>query len=288
MMNGLKLLLTLALLWAVPAGLGATDDLPVKVVGKSRQQIDAMLTQQGMSQPFCWQHFFEQTYPEFMGRPYGNGGAGCRAGTTLVNTETVDCVTFIENMMALALSARELARQPISTEHGRFLLYLEKLLEVRYYGGLNCTWEDRIHYWTDALRYMGAQGWLQDIGTFNGQPYQKPIYYISSHRRKYPGFDDWGRILHQERRLTHAQRYYYPLQELERYEQVAQTGDILGLTTNIDGLDVSHTGFAEWVDGELFFIHASSRAKKVVRQNIWEYLGTRTSITGVVAFRPTL
>ena len=41
-------------------------------------------------------------------------------------------------------------------------------------------------------------------------------------------------------------------------------GDIIAITTNLPGLDVAHVGIAEYINGKLHLLHASSTLGKVV------------------------
>lgn len=41
-------------------------------------------------------------------------------------------------------------------------------------------------------------------------------------------------------------------------------GDIIAITTNLPGLDVAHVGMAEYINGKLHLLHASSTLGKVV------------------------
>ena len=59
---------------------------------------------------------------------------------------------------------------------------------------------------------------------------------------------------------------YIPKQETGRSKEELgiENGDIIALATNIEGLDVSHIGFAFWQNGKLHLIHASSQEGKVI------------------------
>ena len=64
-------------------------------------------------------------------------------------------------------------------------------------------------------------------------------------------------------------------------------GDILALVTTIEGLDVTHLGFAFWQDEQLYLMHASMNEKRVVidKQTLYEYLKNRISCPGVRVVR---
>ena len=66
-----------------------------------------------------------------------------------------------------------------------------------------------------------------------------------------------------------------------------RNGDILALVTTIEGLDVTHLGFAVWKNGKLHMLHASSAAGKVINDPVplHEYMKKRKSQLGVRIFR---
>ncbi len=64
-------------------------------------------------------------------------------------------------------------------------------------------------------------------------------------------------------------------------------GDILALVTSVNGLDVSHVGFAFWENGKLHLLHASSNRECVIadEKTIYDYQKDRKSHLGVRVFR---
>jgi hypothetical protein len=66
-----------------------------------------------------------------------------------------------------------------------------------------------------------------------------------------------------------------------------RSGDILGITTSLDGMDCSHTGIAIWKDGELRLLHAPVPGAKVqiTSMPLWEYLAKNHKQTGIIVMR---
>ena len=66
-------------------------------------------------------------------------------------------------------------------------------------------------------------------------------------------------------------------------------GDIVCLTTKIDGLDVSHLGIVRFVKGKPHLLHASSTAKKVIvdKDDLFEMLKLSRNVTGIRVVRLT-
>ena len=59
---------------------------------------------------------------------------------------------------------------------------------------------------------------------------------------------------------------------------------VVGFTTSLEGLDVTHVGFAFRNDGELKFIHASSVINEVIIDELTlsDYCISRNSCTGII------
>jgi hypothetical protein len=81
--------------------------------------------------------------------------------------------------------------------------------------------------------------------------------------------------------------WYVPTARVAEAEAELRTGDVLGLATSQDGMDIAHTGLAYRDEaGVLRFLHASSAQEKVVLdKRLSECLGGRR-IMGIVAARP--
>jgi hypothetical protein len=71
-------------------------------------------------------------------------------------------------------------------------------------------------------------------------------------------------------------------------EDQLQNGDIIALATSIEGLDVTHTGFALRADDRrIHLLHASSSgAVEISALPLVEYLKKIKSNTGVIIARP--
>jgi hypothetical protein len=262
----------------------------VYIIGDSKKSIIEMLNN---DHPYSYNWFFNHFIERYKGRPYGampyEKIGGYRAGMTLVNVETMDCVTFLENFIAAALTYKKLNNDyRVYTNEQKFQMFMNHLDGIRYYNGANCTWNDRIYYFTHALDVMEKEKkLLKSVGAMAGVPFKKKINYVSTNIRKFSGITDWKRIHLMEKRLSEAKLFYFPLDKLEDYRQVAYNGDLVALATDVKGLDVSHCGFIHVQEGDLYFSHASSVAKQVVhKEDFRNYLSKRTSITGIFVYRP--
>ena len=267
----------------------ATHNTKVYVIGSSKKSLIELLNN---DHPYNYQWFFKHFVERYKGRPYGamplDKTAGYKAGMTLVNVETMDCVTFLENFIAAANTYKKINNDwRVYSDEQKFQLFLKNLDDIRYYQGANCTWNDRIYYFTHALDVMEKEKkMLKSVGAMAGLPFKKKINYVSTNPRRFSGISDWKRIQTIEKRLSDAKLFYFPLDDLEKYREVAQNGDLVALATDVKGLDVSHCGLIHVQEGDLYFSHASSTAKHIVHaEDFRHYLSKRTSITGIFVYR---
>ncbi len=80
--------------------------------------------------------------------------------------------------------------------------------------------------------------------------------------------------------IERRQIYYIPKSHVKAIASKIRNGDILGITTSLEGMDCSHTGIAIWKDGELRFMHAPVPGAKVQITssrfgNIWKKIINR-------------
>ena len=71
-------------------------------------------------------------------------------------------------------------------------------------------------------------------------------------------------IIQTEKDINNRKHYYIPENKIQQVENQIEDGDLIAITTKINGLDVSHTGIAIHLNERLHLMHASSKAKKVV------------------------
>jgi N-acetylmuramoyl-L-alanine amidase-like protein len=97
-----------------------------------------------------------------------------------------------------------------------------------------------------------------------------------------------GIIAQQEQEISAREMFYIPTHRIKDVEPLLREGDIVGLTTSIRGLDISHVGILVKESGRLHLMHASSRAKKVIisEETLEEFLKNSKSTTGIMVARP--
>jgi hypothetical protein len=217
----------------------------------------------------------------FIGTPYEHGCLDRNSQECLeVNLCELDCWTFMENSLAIALA-----------EPGSFQSYKTHLQDLRYWGGNVNGYGSRIHYFTGWLLQNEKRGLLKDMTeSMGGIPYKKTIGYISARPGKYPKIKDpenLKALRASERRINAHPWFYIPKDKVAAMEHLIQEGDIISLTAWKPELDIAHQGYAVKIDGRIHLLHASSLGKKVIisKQPLPEYIGTQIGQTGIMVAR---
>ena len=213
----------------------------------------------------------------------------------VVNLRQLDCTTFVETVMALALA----------TWNGGvgWKDYLNWLQIIRYQNGEKKSYVSRNHYFSQWIMSNEKLGLVCDIGNSQAKPgspftarQKLELSYMSSFPEKYPRLkgrvNDIAEIRRMEQACNGREVAYIPkgaLNVLRHGLPEIHDGDILAIVTSKKGLDVSHLGFAVWSeDGKLHMLHASSLHGKVLLESItlYEYLKRQSSCMGVRVIRP--
>jgi Protein of unknown function (DUF1460) len=222
----------------------------------------------------------------FLNRPYkAHTLEGNQNEKLVVNLREFDCSTFVESCIAMGLTYR---KDEISFD--KYQKYLQRL---RYYkNGKIKGFESRINYFSDWLYTHEEDGLLLNITpSMGGVEWKKDIHFMSTHWNKYPFPKDMellGKIIKIEERINSQNYTYIPKSKVKSIENQFMNGDIIGITTNIDGLDVTHEGFAiRLQDKRVYLLHASSDFKRVMVTDkpLAEYLAKNKNQTGIMVAR---
>ncbi len=254
---------TIALLTGVLTSLGAAhaQDAGEKVVA---------LATQYLSTPYV-AHTLEQDGPEEL----------------VLNTDEVDCTTFVEYVLAEALCTPNDKGEVSEAE------FADNLQRIRYRDGRIDGYASRLHYFADWADNAVKAGILTDVCASQHTPVQTlSLSYMTANPDQYPILtEDLGqaaRIREAEQALTGKQVHYLPKTELP-YNGTPwiKNGDLIAVTTNIKGLDVKHLGIAFYVEGKLTLIHASQAEGKVVvgRKSLSFVLEDDPKATGIRVLR---
>ena len=224
---------------------------------------------------------------EFTGNKYIAGTLEQGSNEPLViNTQELDCTTFVEQVVAIYATVNE-------GKEG-FRDMCTNLQRIRYRGGIRSGYASRLHYISQWIADSAKQHIIHEIDYGPvGRTLPIDLHYMSTHPASYKQLQENGTLVNEiakwERAMHGIEAAYIPKQELLRTanELPVYDGDIIALTTNIKGLDVTHIGFAFWENGKLHMLHASSAAGKVIKdhKNLYEYQKNKKNQTGIRVFR---
>lgn len=179
----------------------------------------------------------------------------------VINLREFDCVTFIENMLAMTRFMREdgtalLADRPAAEK--RYARYLQ---EIRYRGGQLKGYPSRLHYFSEWLSDNAARGRLRLLAReLGGAEDAEPLSFMSAHPAAYRQMAETGvpQAIHAMEQRLNAEpaRWYLPENRIAEVAGRILDGDLIAATSTLEGLDVAHTGIALWQDGRLHLLHA--------------------------------
>ena len=188
----------------------------------------------------------------FVGAPYVPGTLEVAGPERLVvNLRTFDCVTFVENMLALARTTRS---------GGHYPEFKRELMRIRYRDGKLDGYPSRLHYFSEWIADNDRKGVVKAITqSLGGKVDPEPITFMTEHRASYRQLADsavFVMIGEMQKRLSAIPRYVIPESEIAQRAAGIQDGDVIAAASNLPGLDIAHTGLALWVDGKLHLMHA--------------------------------
>lgn len=201
----------------------------------------------------------------------------------IINLREFDCVTFVENVLALAF-VEEYNHQLVEK-------FMDNILHIRYRNGEIEDYTSRLHYSSDWLYEMQQQDLLTDLTQLaGGIPFSPDVFYMSRNSKLYPPLQDQKlleKIKNIETAINQRTYYYIPKDKVNEADDKIKNGDIILITTNIKGLDTSHVGFAYKKEGKTCLLHASSKGKKVMisKQPLQEYMEGIPSQSGIMIGR---
>jgi hypothetical protein len=222
----------------------------------------------------------------FVGRPYGEHLLDATETEDLVTRlDAFDCVTLVESSVAIARTVA--GRNPTMDA------FRAELERVRYRGGTRDGYASRLHYFSEWIADNERRGLVKDITlALGGQRDARAINFMTSHRKAYRKLGDdlaFGQIQAAEAALNQRPRFVLPKAKLAGVLPMLQSGDIVAIATDIEGLDVVHTGLIyRKPDGSVHLLHAPEPGATVTVSSkpLVEYLQQFKVHVGVMIARP--
>ena len=203
-----------------------------------------------------------------------------------INIDELDCTTFVETLYALA-------RTTLNKRYS-WRDYAHNLENVRYRGGEMKGYASRLHYISDWIIDNNHRGNLREAThDMSGVKYNvKSRNFMSKHRDLYPALADdatYQSIRNVERGYTNHRFPFLTMEwtNMKKLLKDIQEGDIIGIVTKIEGLDIQHMGVVVMVNDEPYLLDASSAGKKVQieKENLIEYMRHIKNAIGVRVYR---
>lgn len=225
----------------------------------------------------------EHTAHFFLGTPYVASTLDQTMEEQLVvNLQELDCVTYVENVLALSLAA--------SSNNFTYHNFKEHLKSIRYRNGELSDYASRLHYTSDWIFDNQQSGLLQNISQeLSGVKETKELDFMSTHRNAYKQLAQNNAMLYKieqtEKSINNRKGFYYlPKGAIHNKANMIPHMAVVGIVTTIDGLDTSHVGFAYQKDGQLQFIHASSAIMKVIvdSKTLSNYCFSQKTCKGII------
>lgn len=220
---------------------------------------------------------------QFLDVPYVSGTLESPVEMLTVNTSGLDCTTLVELSMALAKSVSE------GEVDWKDALY--DLRDMRYRNGTVDGYASRLHYISDWITDNTYRKNIREVTSDapRAKAHITSVNFMTVHRDKYPQLADsatYARIKDKERGMHRSKSYFIPKTAISSREvkEFLTDGDVVFITTSIEGLDVSHAGIIFKDDkGVPHMLHASTTAGKVIEDPLplADYLARQKKATGI-------
>lgn len=221
-----------------------------------------------------------------LGATYKRGTLEESPEMVTVNLNEVDGMTLVENVAAIALTARE--------RRTSWRDFVRNLQSLRYRGGEVDGYPSRLHYVTEWIVDNGMRGNLKDVTSLLPKCDHRirTIDHMSRNLSDYPALTDSATLqgIKDTEVGFHSHRFpFIKRQNISNPQILSQLrdGDIAAFTTRTDDLGIGHMGVIVIIDGVPRLIHASETDGKVVLDPLplAEYLRKSQNLDGVRIFR---
>lgn len=203
----------------------------------------------------------------------------------VINLSGLDCTTLVENCLALSRCVKDGTTS--------FDEYMEELQFIRYRDGVIDGYTSRLHYFSDWITNNVEKGVVKDVtAQIGGEPINFHLNYMSTHPDSYKQLKENPDLVPiikaQEEEISSREYFYIPKEEIESKEEFINSGDIIAITTTVEGLDIGHVGIAvKMDDGRIHLLHAPSPDTKVhiTELTLEDYLMKYKRHSGLIVLR---
>ena len=218
---------------------------------------------------------------QFLGTEYVASTLEIEPEALQIFLDKTDCILFVELCSAFALTVKgdsivqnsKMSSLPsVLAAQPSYELLCHNIQQMRYRKGVIDGYASRVHYTSEWIIQNHNNGLMNEItADLGGEEYEQKFFFMSQHAEIYKQLqnnaEQTKRVKDFEQFLE-SQKPYYNLSQkmLKKPEVIAkiQSGDIINFKDKKEGVDIAHVALAYEHDGQMHFIHASSKAKKVI------------------------
>jgi len=186
----------------------------------------------------------------------------------------LDCMTYVEHVLAVAAS------DVPEYEKG----FMNRLLDIVYNaGGTPLMSHHRNHFTSMWADINEQKGYVVNIARNHPAAVPRELFLnrVGANRTFY--VEDSFMIASQSQIM-----WYFPIDRILNGHTPIESGDIVAMATDKEGLDVTHMGFYIEHDNQKWLRHASLKLNRVVDEDFEEYLRKGSHIKGLIVLRPVL
>ena len=202
----------------------------------------------------------------------------------VINLRELDCTTFAENCLALA--------RTVKAGKNDFESFVSELVRIRYRDGIRNQYPSRLHYFVEWISNNQDKRIIDETPNQNGVKSNKVINYMSTHPASYPVLREHPELIpaiaEQEKALTKTGFMFFPKNDIPNLYKHLHHGDIIALTSSIEGVDVNHVGIILKKGNEFYLLHAPLSGKKVLVSDepITDFIKPNSKNNGIMIARP--
>ena len=225
-----------------------------------------------------FKHNLVETAKLFVGIPYVAGTLEKAPEQLVIDFKGLDCITFVENAIALTLAKDESN-------------YRHILQNLRYRQGIIDGYPSRIHYLSEWLVRIGRQGIFTQINNGGDLCFEPDLHFMSSNPKYYAALKNDSTAVNAIAKKEAAFNdmkigfHFYSKNAFE--DRLLQHGDIVAFKSKKEGLDFDHLGLVVVENGQKLLLHASLDYKKVLitKESVKDYLMRIKKFDGVSIVR---
>lgn len=202
----------------------------------------------------------------------------------IINLRELDCTTFVENCLSLARTVKQGKTD--------FESYVAELERIRYRDGIRNQYPSRLHYFSEWIQNNSKRKIVTEAPNFQGIKLNKTINYMSTHPQDYPVLKTNPELIPaivlQEKEISATGFYYFPKNNPENLLKNLKHGDIIALTSVIDGVDINHVGIIIRKTNQFHLLHAPLSGGKVLISDgpITDFIQPKSKNSGIIIARP--